>query len=633
ENTEVAQRSTWVVRVALLLLLMTSVVRAQDAPKKVLVLYWESKDFIGNISFDKGFQAGLYADPSSKWEIFSEYLDSTRFPGEAQSELLHDYLRDKYADQKIDVVVATPDPALDFLLKYRTDLFTTSPIVFVAVKRPTQEVMATGPGLTGIIRVNTHRKTLDLALKLHPQTKEVFVVSGTPEHDKRFETTARDELAGYDKRLRITYLTDLPLDELINRVKGLSHESVILYVWYRSALEAEKPLQSYQVLEKIRQAAAVPIYGMGSRNVAYGLVGGYVQDSERNGLETAEIVRRILNNTRPWEIPVDSASSVPMFDWRELKRFGVDESNLPSGSVIRFKEYTLWEQYRWRFLLVAFLLVFQTAIITALLLEQRRRRRAKEALDRLNAELEMRIDERTAALNAKSRELESFAYSVAHDLKAPLRGIDGYSQILLQDYREFLQGEGSRLLQTIQDSADEMNRLIDDLLDYSRLERRALKTDTIALAPVVSALVEEKKREWVERPIDFVVDVNGAVVLADASGIAQALRNYLDNAVKFTGKVAAPRIEVGSEERAETCVLWVRDNGIGFDMQYHDQIFDIFQRLKVGNDYPGTGIGLAIVRKAMERMGGRAWAESKPGAGATFYLEIPKEMKPDSSAR
>ena len=626
-NAEIAEIRRGPQRIALLLVLITllaSVASAQDAPKKVLVLYWESKDSLGNISFDKGLQAGLSSDPSSKWELFSEYLDSTRFPGDHQTELLHEYLREKYKNQKIDVVVAAPDPALDFLLKYRNDLFSNSPIVFVAVKRPAPAVLAAGPGLTGIIRANTHRKTLDLALKLHPETKDLFVISGTPEHDKRFETIAREELAGYEKRLRITYLTDLPIHELLGRVKALPQGSLILYVWDRFATEPEKPLQTHQVLGKIRQVASVPIYGMGSRNVNYGLVGGYVQDSERNGLEISELLRRILHNTRAQDIPVDSASSVPMFDWRELKRFGISESSLPNGSVILSREFTVWEQYKGRIVLIASLLVLQTAIITALLIEQRRRRRAKEALDQLNAELETRIDDRTAALHAKSRELESFAYSVAHDLKAPLRGIDGYSRLLLQDHSESLQDDGCTMLQTIQDSTDEMTRLIDDLLDYSRLERRELRTDTIELAPVVTSLVEEKKRECGERPVDFVVEVNGALVLADASGLTQALRNYLDNAIKFTGKVPAPRIEVGAEEGAESCVVWVRDNGIGFDMEHHEEIFDIFQRLNVTNDYPGTGIGLAIVRKAMERMGGRAWAESKPGAGATFYLEIPR---------
>ena len=617
-------RRLFIICIALAIIAPAAMGQDSAPKKKVVVLYWDTKDFPGNISFDQGFQAGMRSETSNRWEIFSEYLDSTRFPGEHQIELLHDYLRQKYAGQKIDAVVATPDPALDFLLKRRSDLFSASPIVFVAVKRPPQEVLEAGAGLTGIIRANTYRKTLDLALNLHPETQDLYVISGTPERDKRFETVARQELAGYEKKLCINYLTDLPVDYLINRVKQLPRRSMILYVWQRSRDEGEKDLQTLQVLEKIRESSPVPIYGMGSRNVGAGLVGGYVQDSERNGLETAEIVRRIFNGTRAQDIPVDSASSVPTFDWRELKRFGISESSLPKDSIILFREFTIWEQYKWRIVGVLSILLLQTALIAVLLFERRRRRRAKEALQQLNAELETRIDARTAALNAKSRELESFAYSVAHDLKAPLRGIDGYTSLLLEDYAPQLDKEGHRFLQTIQDATDEMNQLIDDLLSYSRFERRELKPDRIELAPVINSLVDERRREATERPIDFVLKVNGTTINADVNGLTQSLRNYLDNAIKFSSNIAAPRIEVGAKESNESCLLWVRDNGIGFDMKHHDRVFDLFQRLDGTSDYPGTGVGLAIVRKAMERMGGRAWAESKPGQGAIFYLEIPK---------
>jgi len=614
----------FIICVALTALVPVAMGQDSAATKKVVVLYWETKDFPGNVSFDQGFQAGMRSEPSTRWELYSEYLDSTRFPGEQQEELLRDYLREKYAKQKIDAVVATPDPALTFLLRYRSDLFPKSPIVFVAVKRPPREVLAAGPGLTGIIRANTHRKTLDLALKLQPDTQDVYVISGTPELDKRFETVAREELAGYEKIVRINYLTDLPVSDLVDRVKELPPRSIILYVWQRSGVESEKALQTAQILEQIRQTASVPIYGMGSRNVGYGLIGGYVQDSERNGLEAAEIIRSIFNGTRAQDIPVDSASSVPMFDWRELKRWGISESSLPNGSVILFKEFTVWEQYRWRIIVIAALLVLETLIITALLLERRRRRRAKDALDRLNTELETRIEARTKALNAKTRELESFTYTVAHDLKAPLRGIDGFTQFLLEDYAPNLDEQGRVFLQTIQTATGDMNQLIDDLLSYSRLERRELMTERVDLAPIVTSLVE-RKREEAPRPIQFVVNVNGSSVWADASGLAQALRNYLDNAIKFTDKIEQPRIEVGSKENGEGCLLWVRDNGIGFDMKHHDRIFDIFQRINSAEEYPGTGIGLAIVRKAMERMGGGAWAESEPGHGATFYLEFRNE--------
>jgi signal transduction histidine kinase len=171
-----------------------------------------------------------------------------------------------------------------------------------------------------------------------------------------------------------------------------------------------------------------------------------------------------------------------------------------------------------------------------------------------------------------------------------------------------------------------MDQLIEDLLDYSRLERQELNVKRIQLQPLVKALVEQKEREGSGRQIDFIVTLNGGEVLADVNGLTQALRNYLDNAVKFTRDVAQARIEVGSEETNESCLLWVRDNGVGFDMKHHDQIFEIFHRLNKHEDYQGSGVGLAIVRKAMERIGGKAWAVSEPGHGSTFYLKIPRSQ-------
>jgi signal transduction histidine kinase len=316
--------------------------------------------------------------------------------------------------------------------------------------------------------------------------------------------------------------------------------------------------------------------------------------------------------------------SVSMFDWRELMRWGISEKQLPPNSVVRFKEPSFWELYRGRIIFAVSLITLQALFIALLLFERKRRQRAKEELDQLNTELEARIAARTAALNAKSQELETFAYSVAHDLKAPLRGIDGYSRLLIEDHQEKLDEEGRMFVETIHKSSEEMSQLIEDLLDYSRLERREAQTGRVELRPLVEEAVLQKKREIRDRQIEFVVDVNGGSVLADASGLSQSLKNYLDNAIKFTRDTPHARIEVCSKETDTSCLLWVKDNGVGFDMKYHDRIFAIFQRLNRGEEYPGTGIGLAIVRKAMERMGGRAWAESEQGKGATFYLEVPK---------
>ncbi|MCX7670534.1 MAG: ATP-binding protein, partial [Anaerolineae bacterium] len=247
-----------------------------------------------------------------------------------------------------------------------------------------------------------------------------------------------------------------------------------------------------------------------------------------------------------------------------------------------------------------------------------------DQIERHAAGLEQRVAERTAELAAKNKELETFAYSVSHDLKAPLRGIYGYSSLLLRDYADRLDDEGKSFLVNIRTAAMRMERLIEDLLAYSRLERRPITIGATAILPLVHLVIAERAADIEQRGVQLTVDVPQTTVRAEPEGLMQALRNLLDNALKFTRDAKPPIIEIGGRETETSCILWVRDNGLGFDMKYHDRLFEIFQRLHRLEEYDGTGIGLAIVRKAMERMGGRVWAESAPGQGATFFLELPK---------
>jgi len=252
------------------------------------------------------------------------------------------------------------------------------------------------------------------------------------------------------------------------------------------------------------------------------------------------------------------------------------------------------------------------------------RKESERKLRELNAELEKRVAERTAELEIRNRELETFTYSVSHDLKAPLRGIDGYSRLLLEDHYENLDEEGRQFLEIIRGAALRMSRLIDDLLDYSRMERRPMKTGSVGLRKLIDSTLREREEEISERGIDVKISLPFDTVKADGDGITLALGNFLENAVKFSEPSRGPEIEIGGSEDDSSWVIWVRDNGIGFDMSFHDRIFGIFQRLHRSEDYEGTGVGLAIVKKAVERMGGRTWAESKPGEGSIFYMEIPK---------
>jgi hypothetical protein len=252
------------------------------------------------------------------------------------------------------------------------------------------------------------------------------------------------------------------------------------------------------------------------------------------------------------------------------------------------------------------------------------RKRAEQALLQLNQELEQRVRQRTAELEAKNRELETFSYSVSHDLKAPLRGIEGYSRLLQEDYAARLGEEGGMFLQQIRSGVARMNMLIRDLLQYTRMEQQEIACVATDLPEAIEQTLAEYADEIQAYQIDVVLKVACTSIQADAKGLSLILRNLIDNAVKFSRGGKAPRIEIGAEPADSTCRLWVRDNGVGFNMQYADRIFEIFQRLQRDEDYPGTGVGLALVRKAAERMGGRVWAEGFPGRGAIFYVEIPQ---------
>ncbi|MBN8515107.1 PAS domain S-box protein [Accumulibacter sp.] len=252
------------------------------------------------------------------------------------------------------------------------------------------------------------------------------------------------------------------------------------------------------------------------------------------------------------------------------------------------------------------------------------RKRMEDRIHQLNADLEARVSQRTAELDAVNKELQTFTYSVSHDLKAPLRGIDGYCRLLLEDHREQLGEEGRVFLDNVRNGVAHMARLIEDLLAYSRLERRGLHGQTLDLSRQAGMVLDSRRAEI--QALGMVVDVrlHGLSACADPAALNIVLRNLVDNALKFARQSQPPKLAISGTQSEKSVTVAIKDNGIGFDMRFHERIFEIFQRLQRAEDYPGTGVGLAIVHKAAQRMGGRVWAESQLGRGATFYLELPR---------
>jgi PAS domain S-box-containing protein len=249
------------------------------------------------------------------------------------------------------------------------------------------------------------------------------------------------------------------------------------------------------------------------------------------------------------------------------------------------------------------------------------RKRAEMEIRRLNDELELRVRQRTADLEAINKELEAFAYSVSHDLRAPLRHINGFSKILLEDHQASLSPEARDFLRRIVESTERMARLIDGLLSISRLTRSPMKAGPVDLSALVNEIAQELRQGEPARRVEFVIQ-SGVTGWGDADLLRNVLQNLLSNAWKFTSRSAAARIEWGVQECPEGSTYFVKDNGAGFDMAYGDKLFGAFQRLHREAEYPGTGIGLVSAQRVIARHGGRIWATGAVGQGASFFFTL-----------
>ena len=399
-----------------LLILATIDATAAD-PRRVLLLYPYNNLFPVSVTVGEAVRKRLVERSPSSLELYTDFLDLGRFSGQEHENLTARYLIQKYQDRRPDVVVTLGPQSLRFVVNNQFDLGFDVPIIFCCTSRSRLAVMNSQRNVTGIISEFDLTKTMELAQRLQPDAQHIVVIAGAAEFDQQWIRIARQQLAAYEQKYETKYLVGLPVDELLEYVKRLSRDTIVILLTM-FADRAGQPLITPDIVPAITTAATAPVYGPYQTYLGHGVLGGHMDSLETIGVEVADLALDILASDKPLP-PRTTSGAAHRVDWRELKRWQISENQLPPGTEVRFRQFTLWEQYRWQIIAIIAIGLAQAAALAWLYMERRRRQIAQ-------AEVRQRLSEvihlnRTAVAGALSA-------SIAHELNQPLAAIQSYAE-------------------------------------------------------------------------------------------------------------------------------------------------------------------------------------------------------------
>ena len=612
---------------ALALVLVAGALQPALARPNVLVVFDEDNDLPGLAVISRNLRQVFRSELKDDVDVYNESLGVSQFGSPEYYETVSEHLRLKYQHRRPDLIVAVMEPALDFLLRDAGGPFPGVPIVFCGVEPSDIEGRVLGKNVTGVLVKRDFAPTLEIALRLQPQTRDVFVVAGAARFDRHLQAIARQQLQRFADRVFIRWLAALPMDDLLSKVSALPPHSVIYYLTV-FADGTGRSFVPHDALARIATAANAPVYVAVDQYVGNGAVGGNVYSVATHGQQAAEIGVRILRGEPPAAIPaVALAAQSSLFDWRQLRRWHLDERLLPPGSIVEFRTPSLWEAYRWYIVAGVVLFLLQTALVIALLANRAQRRRSELARQnseegRRKAEEEARRQRDELAHAQRVATLGELTASIAHELNQPLTAILANAQaarlLLAKDRTD------PELDEALQDMTRDASRAGETIRRLHAL----FKKEPGARAPVdVGALVEDALRLLApdmrarEIAVHFVRQ-ELPPVLGDGVQLRQVVINLLVNAEEAIalagGGPREVRVATGPAGAAHVEIA-VRDSGTGVKEAELERMFQHF----VSTKPQGLGMGLAISRSIVEAHGGRIWATRNEVRGLTLHIELP----------
>lgn len=597
---------------------------ASAATRRVVLLYDERPELPGLALLETELVRTLVSGSAEPIEVYREAMDLSRFSFASYKILLRDFLQAKYADKKIDLVVAVMGPALDFLSNSGDTVFPGAPIVFCGIDLAYLGGRILPPHVSGILLKREFAPTLELALRLHPLTEKVVVVGGRSEFDTKLLEAARKEFHAYERRVSFRYLTELPLQDLQRELSHLPSRTIVLY----TGLFQDGAGQSFiphQVAERLSEASSVPVYGFVDQYIDHGIVGGSLYSLAEHGTQAAKLALQVLAGAVPTPAMVETRSSKVLFDWRQMQRWKIKEESLPPGSEIRFRAPTAWETYRSELLIIALVLLLQMALIAWLLYERRRRHRAEiEGRQRM---LELAHMNRQATVGQLS-------VSIAHELNQPLGAIlnNAEAATLMIDSPLPDLPELKAIIEDIKRDDQRASEVIKGL--QRMLTRGASDLREVDLNEVVTDVVKILSAQATAHNVklDTRLATQPLLVNGDRVQLQQVILNLVLNGIDAVD-------DRSNGVREIACRSWmsdglahvsIRDTGPGIPPDRLERLFEPFFSTK----QDGMGMGLCIAHTIIEAHEGKISAESL-SRGAVFSVRLPlakSSVKPAAAA-